>query len=116
MPDAISSICDLGMVRGHSFHNMNPQVHSQSLSQGYTKDILNIKSNTKDIHDLVVRPQQVCSCHLRPRGGQPQKRANLSCGADDIQVHLVFYSTIEPVDLPRRGPLEAAGVQKLYEP
>ena len=25
---------------GHRFHNMNPRVHSQSLSQGYTRDIL----------------------------------------------------------------------------
>ena len=25
---------------GHRFHNMNPRVHGQSLSQGYTRDIL----------------------------------------------------------------------------
>ena len=30
-------------MRGHHFHNINPKVHSQSLSQGYIRDILNIK-------------------------------------------------------------------------
>ena len=30
-------------MQGHSFHNMNAQVHSQKLSQGYTRDILIIK-------------------------------------------------------------------------
>ena len=32
------------------------------------------------------------------------------------RVQLVFYSTFEPVDLPGGGPMEAVGVQKLYEP
>ena len=35
---------------------------------------------------------------------------------DDIQVQLVFYSTFEPMVLPGGGPMEAMGVQKLYEP
>ena len=30
-------------MRGHHFHNINPQVHSQSLSHGYTSDIPVIK-------------------------------------------------------------------------
>ena len=34
----------------------------------------------------------------------------------DIQVQLVFYSTFKPMVLPGGGPLEAMGVQKLYEP
>ena len=64
----------------------------------------------------LVRHQLFFSCHLRPRGGRPPKRANYTYGADDIQVQLVFYSTFEPVDLPGGGPLEAVGVQKLYKP
>ena len=49
-------------------------------------------------------------------GGRQQKRSNYTYGLDDIQDYLVFYSTVEPVDLPRGGPMEAVGVQKLYEP
>ena len=37
-------------------------------------------------------------------------------GPDDIQVQLVFYSTFEPMVLPGGCPMEAMGVQKLYEP
>ena len=54
------------------------------------------------------------SLHLRSRGGLPQKRANYTCGADDIQVQLVFYIDFKPVD--EGCPIEAVGVQKLYEP
>ena len=60
-----------------------------------------------------VRPQLFFSCHLRPMGGRQPKRANYTYGADDIQVQLVFYSTFEPIVLPRCGPMEAVGVQKL---
>ena len=31
-------------------------------------------------------------------------------------IELVFYSTFEPMVLPGGGPMEAMGVQKLYEP
>ena len=64
----------------------------------------------------VVRPHLFFSCHLRPRGGRPPKRANYPCGADDIQDQLVFYSTSKPVVLPGGGPMKAVGMQKLYEP
>ena len=64
----------------------------------------------------VVRPQLFFSCHLRPRGARLQSRANYTYGPDDIQVQLVFYSTFEPMVLPGGGPMEAMGVQKLYEP
>ena len=53
---------------------------------------------------------------LRPRGARLLRRANYTYGPDDIQVQLVFYSTFEPMVLPWGGPMEAMGVQKLYEP
>ena len=40
------------------------------------------------------------------------RRANSTYGADDIQVH----STFEPMVLPGGGPMEAMGVQKLFDP
>ena len=55
-------------------------------------------------------------CHLLPRGAQLLRRADYTYGPDDIQVQLVFYSTFEPMVLPGGGPMEAMGVQKLYEP
>ena len=64
----------------------------------------------------VVRPQLFFSCHLLPRGARLPRRANYTYCPDDIQVQLVFYSTIEPMVLPGGGPMEAMGVQKLYEP
>ena len=64
----------------------------------------------------VVRPQLFFSCHLQPMGGRQPKRSYYTYGPDDIQVYLVFYSTFEPVDLPGGGPMEAVGVQELYEP
>ena len=59
----------------------------------------------------VFRPQLCSSCHLRPRGGRQPKWANYTCGADNIQVQLVLYSTFEPVDLPG----ESAGMA-LWKP
>ena len=64
----------------------------------------------------VVRPRLFFSCHLRPRGARLPRRANYTYGHDDIQVQLVFYSTFEPMVLPIGGPMDAMGVQKLYEP
>ena len=64
----------------------------------------------------MVRPQLFSSCHLRPRGARLLRRANYMCGPDDIQVQFVFYSPFEPMVLPGGGPMEAMGVQKLYEP
>ena len=55
-------------------------------------------------------------CHLLPRGALLPRRANYTYGPDDIPVQLVFYSTFEPMVLPGGGPMEAMGVQKLYEP
>ena len=35
---------------------------------------------------------------------------------DDLCYHLVFFSTFEELKLPISGPMERAGVTKLYEP
>ncbi len=37
-------------------------------------------------------------------------------GPDDLRHHLVFFSTFEELKLPIGGPMESAGVTKLYEP
>lgn len=37
-------------------------------------------------------------------------------GPDDIECSLVFFSTFEELTLPFKGPMEDAGVVKLYEP
>ncbi len=44
--------------------------------------------------------------------GYPAQRA----GPGDLCYTLVFYSTFEVLDLPIKGPMEDAGVVKLYEP
>ena len=64
----------------------------------------------------VVSPPLFFSCHLLPRGARLPSRANYTYGPDDMQVQLVSYSTFEPMVLPGGGPMEAMGVQKLYEP
>ena len=63
----------------------------------------------------VVSPQLFFSCHLRPMGRR-QPKWPITYDTDDIQVQLVFFSTFEPVVLPGGCPMEAVGVQKLYEP
>jgi hypothetical protein len=35
---------------------------------------------------------------------------------DDLSYYLVFFSTFEELTLPIKGPMEDAGVIKLYEP
>jgi hypothetical protein len=35
---------------------------------------------------------------------------------DDSRFNLVFFSTLEELTLPIKGPMEDAGVVKLYEP
>jgi hypothetical protein len=37
-------------------------------------------------------------------------------GQDDLLFNLVFFSTFEELNLPIKGPMEDAGVVKLYEP
>ncbi len=38
------------------------------------------------------------------------------CVPDDILLELVFFNTFEELNLPIKGPMEDAGVVKLYEP
>ena len=63
-----------------------------------------------------ARPQLLFTCYLRPTGGRPPKNASYRCGPDDLCHHLVFFSTFEELKLPISGPMERAGVTKLYEP
>ena len=53
---------------------------------------------------------------MRPTDGRPPSRANYTHSPNDIRLELVFFSTFESLDLPKDGPMEQAGVQKLYEP
>ncbi len=63
-----------------------------------------------------ARPQLLFTCYLRPTGGRPPKNANYKNRPDDRCYHLVLFSTFEELKLPISGPMERAGVTKLYEP
>jgi hypothetical protein len=63
-----------------------------------------------------ARPQLFFTCHLRPKHGRLPKNPSYRTGPDDLLFNLVFFSTFEELKLPIRGPMEDAGVVKLYEP
>ena len=63
-----------------------------------------------------VLPQLFFSCQLRPKGGRLPKNGSHKIGPDDLRYDLVFFSTFEELALPIKGPMEDAGVVKLYEP
>ena len=63
-----------------------------------------------------ARPQLLFTCYLRPKDGRPPKNRTYRCCPDDLPYHLVFFSTFEELKLPISGPMERAGVTKLYEP
>ena len=63
-----------------------------------------------------ARPQLFFTCHLRPAGGRPPKNPSYRIGPDDLLLNLVFFSTFEELVLPIQGPMEDAGVIKLYDP
>jgi hypothetical protein len=44
------------------------------------------------------------------------KNPTYRSGPDDLSYNLVFFSTFEELTLPIKGPMEDAGVIKLYEP
>jgi hypothetical protein len=44
------------------------------------------------------------------------KNGLFKIGPDDLLYHLVFFNTFEELKLPIKGPMEDAGVIKLYEP
>jgi hypothetical protein len=50
------------------------------------------------------------------KNGQKPKYANYKTGPDDTMHSFVFFSTFVVLDLPIKGPMEDAGVTKLYEP
>ena len=62
-----------------------------------------------------ARPQLFFKCWLRPKHGRLPARSNYSRGPDDIEAHLVFFSTFEELKLPAKGPMDHA-TTKLYEP
>jgi hypothetical protein len=61
-------------------------------------------------------PQLFFTCVLRPKDGRLPKNRTYKTGPDDIIYTLVFFSTFEELKLPIKGPMEDAGVIKLYEP
>ena len=63
-----------------------------------------------------ARPELFFTCHLRPAHGRLPKNSTYKHGPDDLCYTLVFFSTFEVLDLPIKGPMEDAGVVKLYEP
>jgi hypothetical protein len=50
------------------------------------------------------------------RMGDCLKTRTYTTGPDDITYSLVFFNTFEELKLPIKGPMEDAGVIKLYEP
>jgi hypothetical protein len=76
----------------------------------------------EDRHDVPLedcwyaRPQLFFTCVLRPKDGRLPKNRTYKTGPDDIVYTLVFFSTFEELKLPIKGPMEDAGVIKLYEP
>ncbi len=63
-----------------------------------------------------ARPQLVFSCHLRPAGGRTPKNPSYRFDPHDLLFILVVFSTFEELNLPIHGPMEDAGVLKLYDP
>ena len=76
----------------------------------------------EDRHDVPLedcwyaRPQLFFKCTLRPKDGRKPKNPSYRYGPDDLTYYLVFFSTFEELTLPIKGPMEDAGVIKLYEP
>jgi hypothetical protein len=63
-----------------------------------------------------ARPQLFFRCTLCPTNGRQPKNPTYRSGPDDLSYNLVFFSTFEELTLPIKGPMEDAGVIKLYEP
>ncbi len=76
----------------------------------------------EDRHDVPMedcwyaRPQLFFTCVLRPNDGRLPKNRTYKTGPNDRICTLVFFSTFEELKLPTKGPMEDAGVIKLYEP
>ncbi len=61
-------------------------------------------------------PQLFFMCVLQPKDGRSPKNRTYKTCPDDIVYTLVFFSTFEELKLPIKGPMEDAGMIKLYEP
>jgi hypothetical protein len=53
---------------------------------------------------------------MSAQDGISRKHTTYKTGPDDLDVTLVFFSTFEEPTLPIKGPMDDAGVIKLYEP
>ena len=68
-----------------------------------------------DLEDCwTARPQLFFSCNLRPKDRRMPKTGSFKTGPDNLRYDLVFFSTFEELTLPIKGPMEDAGVVKLY--
>jgi hypothetical protein len=63
-----------------------------------------------------ARPQLFFKCTLCPKDGRQPKNPTYRYGPDDLLYYLVFLSNFEELTLPIKGPMEDAGVIKLYKP
>ncbi len=112
----------LGSKSLHSLHGVN------TVCTGVPPDVVppypySIEEDHDDV-DLenywAALPQLFISCHLRPKGRRMPKTGCNKIGLDDVrhqvQYHLVLFSTFAVLKLPIQGPMEDAGVVKLYEP
>jgi hypothetical protein len=74
-------------------------------------------SHDVDLEDCwTAQPQLFFSCNLSPKGGRMPKDWGRKIGPDYLRYNLVFFSTFGELSLPIKGPMEDAGVIKLYEP
>jgi hypothetical protein len=74
-------------------------------------------SHAVDLEDcLTTLPQLFFSCHLLSMGRRTPKDRMHKTGPDDLRYNLVFFSTFKELTLPIKGPMEDAGLVKLYEP
>jgi hypothetical protein len=51
-----------------------------------------------------------------PNGRLSHKNTSYKIGPDDLLFNLVFFITFEELNLPIHGPMEDAGMLKLYQP
>jgi hypothetical protein len=78
-----------------------------------------IEEDTADVpwKDMwFARSLLLFTCHLLTSGGRQPKNPSYKIGPDDLLFNLVFSSFFEELHLPIHGPMEGAGVFKLYEP
>ncbi len=78
---------------------------------------IEVDCHAVDLEDCwTALPQLFFNCYLRPKGGRMPKTCCHETGPDDLRYYLDFFSTFEELMLLIKGPMEDAGVVKLYEP